>query len=52
MYLLQWLGILLTCGQRNMELLVLENIESAIQKGALITQVPEQNQNRTNGIKL
>lgn len=28
--------------QRNMELLVLENMESAVRKGKLITQVPEQ----------
>jgi glyoxylate reductase len=28
--------------QRNMELLVLENIESAVKKGVLITQVSEQ----------
>ncbi|PSS27080.1 hypothetical protein M430DRAFT_46209 [Amorphotheca resinae ATCC 22711] len=28
--------------QRNMELLVLENIKSAVEKGSLITQVPEQ----------
>ncbi|KAH8778016.1 D-isomer specific 2-hydroxyacid dehydrogenase [Hyaloscypha finlandica] len=28
--------------QRNMELLVLENLESAVKKGLLVTQVPEQ----------
>jgi len=28
--------------QRNMELLVLENLRSALQKGSLLTQVPEQ----------
>jgi glyoxylate reductase len=28
--------------QRDMELLVLENLESAVKKGALVTRVPEQ----------
>jgi hypothetical protein len=35
--------LMLTCGlQRDMELLVLENLESAVKKGFLVTQVPEQ----------
>jgi glyoxylate reductase len=28
--------------QKNMELLVLENLETAVKKGSLVTQVPEQ----------
>lgn len=32
--------------QRNMELLVLENMESAVKKGLLVTQVPEQETKR------
>jgi len=31
--------------QKNMELLVLENVESAVKKGVLVTQVPEQEGN-------
>lgn len=34
--------------QRNMELLVLENIESAVKKGVLITQVSEQSSSGGN----
>ena len=29
-------------GQRNMEILVLDNLKSAVTKGILLTQVPEQ----------
>lgn len=33
---------MLTAAQKDMELLVLENMKSAVEKGILITQVPEQ----------
>ena len=35
-------GFLLTRDQRDMELLVLDNLKLAINEGKLITQVPEQ----------
>lgn len=40
--LLPHIGTMTYETQREMELLVLENVRSAVEKGQLITQVPEQ----------
>lgn len=53
-FLLPHIGTMTYETQKDMELLVLNNLRSAVEKGELITQVPEQKSNKklnngTNG---
>lgn len=42
MFLLPHIGTATYETQKEMELLVLENLKSAVEKGELVTQIPEQ----------